>query len=191
MPHDRPSDDYRLAGAPHDPDLPRRIRRIADLGVGMRPDPTLDEFAAQLAHKASAPYAMVNFVGQTQYFAGLYAPSNARTGALEAALATSNAPTMDRTMTRDRGYCPHVVADQKAHVLKDVCAYPRFAPNPVVNEFNIRAYMGAPVYDEDGELILGTVCVVSNGPTTWGRPELDLIKSAAAHASELIQRRIR
>lgn len=191
MPHDdSTSVAYRLPGAPHDPELARRVRRIAELGFGMQPDPEFDEFAAQLARAADAPYAMVNFVGIIQNFVGLYTPSSARTDALEAALASPN-ESMSRTMTRDMGYCPHVVVDRKAHVLDDVCEFPRFATNPVVTELNIRAYMGAPVYDSDGDLILATVCVVSNEPAGWGRPGLKLIKEAAEHGAELVRRRIR
>jgi hypothetical protein len=44
-------------------------------------------------------------------------------------------------------------------ILGDVCAYPRFAGSPVVDQLGIRAYMRAPLIDVTGT-VLGTVCVV-------------------------------
>lgn len=177
--------DPRLLTAPHDPAIPQRLARLAQLGLGNRPDPEFDEFASRLATAANAPYAMVNFVGdEEQYFAGLYGPSSAKADALEAASSASRA-TPGRTMSREHGYCPHVVVRRKALVLDDVCAYPRFAVNPVVNSIGVRAYMGAPLIDRTGTT-LGTICVVNTEESNWGRPGLEMIKSMAAEVMNLI-----
>jgi GAF domain-containing protein len=180
--------DPRLLTAPHDPEIPQRMARLQALGLGGAPDPEFDTFAARLANAAGAPYAMVNFVGeQEQYFAGLYGPTSVKADALEAASSSSRA-TPGRTMSRDHGYCPHVVVRRKALVLDDVCAYPRFAVNPVVNSIGVRAYMGAPLIDRTGTA-LGTICVVNTEESSWGRPGLELIKSMAAEVMALIHRR--
>jgi GAF domain-containing protein len=183
--------DQRLLTAPHDPEIPQRLARLAQLaqlGLGDRPDAEFDAFAARLAGAANAPYAMVNFVGdEEQYFAGLYGPTSAKADALEAASSASRA-TPGRTMSREHGYCPHVVVRRKALVLDDVCAYPRFAVNPVVNSIGVRAYMGAPLIDRTGTA-LGTICVVNTEESTWGRPGLEMIKSMAAEVMDLIHRR--
>jgi len=183
--------DQRLMRAPHDPGIPQRLARLAQLaqsGVGDRPDPEFDEFAARLATAAGAPYAMVNFVGEEeQYFAGLYGPSSTKADAIEAASSASRA-TPGRTMSREHGYCPHVVVRRKALVLDDVCAYPRFAVNPVVNSIGVRAYMGAPLIDRTGTAI-GTICVVNTEESNWGRGGLEMIKSMAAEVMDLIHRK--
>ncbi|MGB3444068.1 MAG: GAF domain-containing protein [Actinophytocola sp.] len=180
--------DPRLLTAPHDPDIPQRLARLAQLGLGERPDSEFDRFAARLATSANAPYAMVNFVGdEEQYFAGLYGPDSAKADALDAASSASRA-TPGRTMSREHGYCPHVVVRRKALVLDDVCAYPRFAVNPVVNSIGVRAYMGAPLIDRTGTA-LGTICVVNTEESNWGRPGLEMIKSMAAEVMDLIHRR--
>lgn len=180
--------DPRLLTAPHDPDIPQRVARLQALGLADRPDPEFDEFAARLATAANAPYAMVNFVGdKEQYFAGLYGPTSTKADALEAAQSSSHA-TPGRTMSREHGYCPHVVVRRKALVLDDVCAYPRFAVNPVVNSIGVRAYMGAPLIDRTGTA-LGTICVVATEESHWGRPGLEMIKSMAAEVVDLIHRR--
>jgi GAF domain-containing protein len=183
--------DPRLLKAPYDPDIPQRLarlERLAQLGLGDRPDAEFDRFAARLAEAANAPYAMVNFVGdEEQYFAGLYGPDSAKADALEAASSASHAAP-GRTMSREHGYCPHVVVRRKALVLDDVCAYPRFAVNPVVNSIGVRAYMGAPLIDRTGTA-LGTICVVNTEESSWGRPGLEMIKSMAAEVMDLIHRR--
>lgn len=180
--------DPRLLKAPHDPDIPQRLARLAQLGLGTRPDSEFDKFAARLAEAANAPYAMVNFVGdEEQYFAGLYGPDSAKADALEAASSASHAAP-GRIMSREHGYCPHVVVRRKALVLDDVCAYPRFAVNPVVNSIGVRAYMGAPLIDRTGTA-LGTICVVNTEESTWGRPGLEMIKSMAAEVMDMIHRR--
>ena len=175
----------RLLLKPLDPEVQQRIARLRTLGIGGRPDQEFDEFAAKLAHITGAPYAMVNFIDdREQYFAGLYTPSSQKTGAtLEAAYES-----LGREMALDDGFCPHVVSRRKALVLDDVCDYPRFAGNPVVDRLGIRSYLGAPLIDRTGTA-LGTVCVVATEPRPWGRPGLDTIKTLAAELTERIHQR--
>lgn len=170
---------------PADEEAPRRVARLRELGLGERPEPEFDDFARMLANSTKAPLAMVNFVGEDkQYFAGLHAPGLIAGG--PGAVAAANDPA--RFMTKDQGWCPHVVARRLPLVLDDVCDYPRFAGNPVVDEFGIRSYIGAPLIDRTGTT-LGTICVVDLEPRPWGRPGLDFIKAKAAEIVELIHER--
>ncbi|MER7048628.1 MULTISPECIES: GAF domain-containing protein [Streptomyces] len=173
---------------PIDPEAPARVRRLSELGFGDRPDPDFDRFADHLAAVTGAPYSMVNFIDENrQYFAGLHTPSGAHKGCdLTAAAASSGA--VSRFMARDHGYCPHVVVRRKALVLEDVCDYPRFAGNPVVDEIGIRSYLGAPLIDRTG-IALGTICVVDTEPRPWGRAGLETIKTLAAELVGQIHRR--
>jgi GAF domain-containing protein len=124
---------------------------------------------------------MVNFITEDrQYFAGLHTAP--------AAPGDVNAAQPGRVMDRDHGYCPHVVVRRKALVLDDVCDYPRFAGNPVVDEIGIRSYLGAPLIDRTGTA-LGTICVVDIEPRPWGRPGLETIKSMAAELMTQIHAR--
>lgn len=181
--------DRNLLTAPLDPEVERRTERLRALGLGTRPDPEFDAAAAKIAEMAGAPYAMVNFIREDeQYFAGLYAPSTGSSGALAAAQTAAHA-SPGRVMARDHGYCPHVVVRRKALILGDVCDYPRFAGNPVVDEIGIRAYMGVPLIDEESDTALGTICAVATEPRPWGRDELHALKSLAAEVMQLIQNR--
>jgi GAF domain-containing protein len=182
-----PENDFRLTITPDDPRAPERTKRLRDLGIGNMPDPEFDELAKELTELTGAPYAMVNFIDSDhQYFAGLAAP--APDPASQALASATDAPEVGREMDRDHGYCPHVVVRGKALVLGDVCDYPRFAGNPVVDKIGIRSYLGAPLIDDDGNT-LGTVCVVDTETHDWGRPGLEIIKGMAEKVMERIRER--
>lgn len=175
---------------PVDAEAPRRVTRLHELGLGDRPDPEFDEFARALAGATKAPLAMVNFIDEhRQYFAGLYAPS-----LVQAAPDVTGAPVPAddpaRVMERDHGWCPHVVVRRKALVLDDVCDYPRFAGNPVVDKIGIRSYLGAPLIDRTGTA-LGTICIVDREPRPWGHYGLNFIKNRAAELIRVIHERER
>ncbi|OKJ94654.1 histidine kinase [Streptomyces sp. CB03234] len=174
---------------PVDREAPLRVRRLRQLGIGDRPDPDFDAFAERLAKVTGAPYSMVNFIDENQqFFAGLHTPNGTHTTEQLSATAAAGGGGVSRYMARDHGYCPHVVVRRKALVLEDVCDYPRFAGNPVVDEIGIRSYLGAPLIDRTGTA-LGTICVVDTEPRPWGRPGLETIKSLAAELVEQIHRR--
>lgn len=173
---------------PMDPEAPKRMARLRELGLGDRPDPEFDAFARDLAEATRAPFAMVNFIDEErQYFAGLYVAGAGQAGSAASADAAAIAEP-GREMARDHGYCPHVVVRRLSLVLDDVCDYPRFAGNPVVDKIGIRSYLGAPLIDNTGAT-LGTICVVDREPRSWGRPGLELIKSRAAALIERIHQR--
>jgi len=183
MSYDPPRPAGRLLLTPEDKEAPERARRLRLLGLGERPEPVLDAFAGRLAERTRAPYGMVNFLGENrQFFAGLRVPA-----ARPAAETEKGKPEVGRYMERDYGFCPHVVARRKALVLEDVRDYPRFAGNPVVDEFGIRSYLGAPLIDSTG-MVLGTVCVEDVEPRSWGKSGLETIKSSAAELVARLER---
>jgi GAF domain-containing protein len=184
MSYDLPRPAGRLLLTPEDKEAPARVRRLALLGLGEHPEPALDAFAHRLAECVGTPYAMVNFVGEhRQLFAGLHLPHI--TPWVD---ADGRAPVWGRHMGRDHGFCPHVVVRRKALVLEDVRDYPRFAGNPIVDEFGIRSYLGAPLLDSAG-MVLGTACVADVQPRPWGRAGLETIKAAAAQLAVRLEHR--
>ncbi|KUL44052.1 GAF domain-containing protein [Streptomyces regalis] len=174
----------RLLLTPEDKEAPARAQRLLILGLGEHADPALDVFADHLAALTGAPYAMVNFIGEdVQFFAGLHVRH-----AVSLARADDTKPQLGRHMERDHGFCPHVVVRHKALVLEDVRDYPRFAGNPIVDEFGIRSYLGAPLIDSTG-MALGTVCVADVEPRPWGKAGLETIKASAAELVVRLERR--
>ncbi|MEU0633754.1 GAF domain-containing protein [Streptomyces sp. NPDC005989] len=166
---------------PVDGDALVRTQRLRTLGLGERPDASFDNFDAfadRVAEVTEVPFSMVSFIdGNRQFFAGLHTPDGAHKGS-DLGAAAAGSSRSGRYVALDRGYCPHVVVRRKALVLEDVCDYPRFAGNPVVDEIGIRSYLGAPLIDRTG-VALGAVCAVDTVPRPWGRAGLDTIKSLA------------
>jgi GAF domain-containing protein len=184
MRYDPPGPAGRLLVTPEDKEAPARAVRLRRLGLGEHPEPALDAFADCLAEATRAPYAMVNFIDENgQFFAGLHTPA---VGPVVKSDGTR--PEVGRSLPRDHGFCPHVVVRRKALVLEDVRDYPRFAGNPVVDEFGIRSYLGAPLIDTTG-MVLGTVSVADIEPRRWGRAGLEAIKSTAADLVARLERR--
>ncbi|MEG3630212.1 GAF domain-containing protein [Streptomyces poriticola] len=183
MSYDPPRPAGRLLLTPEDREASARVRRLRRLGLGERPEPALDAFADRLAEHADAPYAMVNFLIEgAQFFAGLRVPE-----VPPVVRGDGTAPEFGRIQARDHGFCPHVAARGRALVLEDVRDYPRFAGNPVVDEFGIRSYLGAPLIDSTGT-VLGTVGAADVRPRPWGRAGLETIKSTAEQLVRRLER---
>ncbi|MGW2087215.1 GAF domain-containing protein [Streptomyces sp. NPDC001880] len=171
----------RMLLTPVDSDAVVRTQRLRTLGLGERADASFDNFDAfadRVAEVTEVPFSMVNFIdGNRQFFAGLHTPAGTHKGS-DLGAAAAGSSRSGRYVALDRGYCPHVVVRRKALVLEDVCDYPRFAGNPVVDDIGIRSYLGAPLIDRTG-IALGAVCAVDTVPRPWGRAGLDTIKSLA------------
>ncbi|GAB1338934.1 GAF domain-containing protein [Streptomyces sp. E-15] len=175
MSYEPPRPVRGLLLTPEDKEAPARVQRLRRLGLADRADPALDAFAGHLAQLTGASYAMVNFIGEEhQFFAGLSVTASAPIVREDGSRAE-----IGRVLPRDHGFCPHVVVRHKALVLEDVRDYPRFAGNPVVDEFGIRSYLGAPLLDSSGRA-LGTLCAADTAPRTWGRAGLETVKALAA-----------
>ncbi|MGW4048590.1 GAF domain-containing protein [Streptomyces sp. NPDC004721] len=189
MSYDPPRPAGRLLLTPEDKEAPARTERLRRLGLGERPEPALDAYADRLAAFTRAPYAMVNFLGvEGHFFAGLHRPERDVLTVDTGADGDGSRRELGRRLARDHGFCPHVVVRRKALVLEDVSDYPRFAGNPIVDEFGIRSYLGAPLIDST-QMVLGTVCVVDVEPRPWGREGLRTIKAAAAELAPRLERR--
>ncbi|MFJ6462934.1 GAF domain-containing protein [Streptomyces sp. NPDC091387] len=181
----------RMLLTPVDSDAPVRTQRLRSLGLGERSDASFDNFDAfadRVAEVTDVPFSMVNFIdGNRQFYAGLHTPAGTRKGADLGATAAGSGRS-GRYVALDHGYCPHVVVRRRALVLEDVCDYPRFAGNPVVDDIGIRSYLGAPLIDRTG-IAVGAVCAVDTVPRPWGRAGLDTIKSLAQELIVHINRR--
>jgi GAF domain-containing protein len=190
--HDPVNDSVRTVGPKFDKEEARlRAARISALGLELGPDEFLDGFARELAGGARdflldvigedrttvAPVAFVNLITVSQFASGLSLEGEA-----------ANSPDL-RFAPFDTGYCPHVITRKLAMILDDVCDYPRFASNPIIDALGVRTYVGAPLIDDETGTPLGTVCVVDREAHPWGRDGLEFIKGEANELMRRIYRR--
>ncbi|MFJ8158401.1 GAF domain-containing protein [Streptomyces sp. NPDC094468] len=159
-------------------ELTQRYELLARLGVPTTASEDFDELARDMAEKAGFLYGFVNLFLTQQTFVGLHQPP-----------VNSGFVIVGRTMGRDHGWCPEVMARKKALPLHDVHASPRFSSNEVVDAVGIRSYFGAPLIHGSGT-VLGTVCVIDpeTRPLSEARRLRDIVITAGAQVMDHIVR---
>ncbi|MFE0206600.1 GAF domain-containing protein [Streptomyces sp. NPDC058985] len=159
-------------------ELAQRYQLLNRLGVPPVANEDFDELARDMATQAGFLYGFVNLFLEEQTFVGLHQPP-----------ADSGFVIVGRTMSRDHGWCPEVMARRKALPLHDVHASPRFSGNAVVDAVGIRSYFGAPLIHDSGT-VLGTVCVIDpeKRPLAEARRLRDIVINAGAQVTDHIAR---
>ncbi|MFJ4487982.1 GAF domain-containing protein [Streptomyces diastaticus] len=159
-------------------ELAQRYELLNRLGVPPVANEDFDELARDMAEQAGFLYGFVNLFLEEQTFVGLHQPP-----------ADSGFVIVGRTMSRDHGWCPEVMARRKALPLHDVHASPRFSGNAVVDAVGIRSYFGAPLIHDSGT-VLGTVCVIDpeKRPLAEARRQRDIVINASAQVMDHIAR---
>lgn len=84
----------------------------------------------------------------------------------------------ERSVPRAESVCAHVVASGETLVVPDVQRDPRFAANPALSELGIRFYAGAPLRDDDGQ-VLGALCLKDTEPRTLSPRDVMLLERMA------------
>lgn len=160
------------------PELAQRYELLHRLGVPTVANEDFDDLARDMATQAGFLYGFVNLFLEEQTFVGLHQPP-----------ADSGYVIVGRTMSRDHGWCPEVMARKKALPLHDVHASPRFSGNAVVDAVGIRSYFGAPLIHDSGT-VLGTVCVIDpeKRPLVEARRLRDIVINAGAQVMDHIAR---
>jgi GAF domain-containing protein len=159
-------------------ELAQRYELLNRLGVAPVASEDFDELARDMATQAGFWYGFVNLFLEEQTFVGLHQPP-----------ADSGYVIVGRTMSRDHGWCPEVMARRKALPLHTVYASPRFSGNAVVDALGIRSYFGAPLIHDSGT-VLGTVCVIDpeKRPLAEARRLRDIVINASAQVMNHIAR---
>ncbi|MGW0221813.1 GAF domain-containing protein [Streptomyces tendae] len=159
-------------------ELAQRYELLNRLGVPPVANEDFDDLARNMAEQAGFLYGFVNLFLEKQTFVGLHQPP-----------ADSGFVIVGRTMSRDHGWCPEVMARRKALPLHDVHASPRFSGNAVVDAVGIRSYFGAPLIHDSGT-VLGTVCVIDpeKRPLAEARRLRDIVINASAQVMDHIAR---
>ncbi|GAA1089224.1 GAF domain-containing SpoIIE family protein phosphatase [Pseudonocardia alni] len=166
---DLDGDDADLCSALCDPE---RLRTLERSGLGARPDPEMDFYAAWVCRALSVPGAAVSLVRDDAQVmpgaAGLGAPLDT-----------------DRSVPLSHSLCQWVIAAARPLVIPDTLADPQMRENLAVSVLGMRAYAGIPLFDRAGR-VLGSLCAVDHTPRTWSPDELETLTDIArACATEL------
>ncbi|TDO38478.1 GAF domain-containing protein [Paractinoplanes brasiliensis] len=140
---------------------PARLRSVARLKVGSRPDPAFDRIAVIVERLVEVRAALVTVVGEDrQHLPGQVG--------LPEPLASQREMPLTHSLSR------HVVESGSMIVVPDVREDPRMRDNPAVAELGAVAFAGVPLADSDGH-VLGTLAVMDSEPRVWTRSEIELL----------------
>jgi diguanylate cyclase (GGDEF)-like protein len=88
---------------------------------------------------------------------------------------------------RDISFCAHAILEEKALIVEDTLADPRFADNPLVTgEPHIRFYAGHVLKTPDGSPV-GTLCLIDRKARVFPEHEQALLKELAGFAERELQ----
>ena len=133
------------------------------------PDPLFDELCQLAAETFGTPIALVTVLDdQRQFF-------KARTG-----LDTLETPI-------EWSFCQHTLqSPDRVMVVGDALNDERVKHSPLVTgEPHVRAYMGAPVVDQQGQ-VFGTLCVMDRQPRAFTQEQEQRLARLAKYVSSLI-----
>lgn len=152
-------------------DEPDRLAALWRSGLlDMPPAEALDRITRSVAELLGVPIALISLVdANRQWFLSRFG------------LAVSETP-------RDVSFCGHAVAARETLRVDDAWQDPRFAGNPLVTgEPHIRAYLGVPLFDDDGHA-LGTLCVLDRRVRAFTPEEQQIVQRYAKAVQHLIRR---
>jgi PAS domain S-box-containing protein len=153
-------------------DDPMRLRALRTLGLLDAPiEPGFDRLATLAARLLGAPIALISFIEPDRQFVlgehGLAEPF-----------------ASEREILLSHSICQYVVTTNAPLIVSDARDYSLLARNGAVTEYNVIAYAGFPLYNNDGH-ILGALCVIDTTPRGWNTAELEtlraLTETVAAH----------
>ncbi len=148
---------------------PARLAALRGLGLLDSPrSASFDRVTRQAARALDMPIVLVSLVDEDrQWFMS-------RVG-------------LDATETpRDVSFCAHAVYECRPLVICDAALDPRFAANPLVTGApHIRAYIGIPLYTQDG-FAIGTLCAIDRMARDFSEDDVNALRDFAYMIEDLV-----
>lgn len=92
---------------------------------------------------------------------------------------------------RDYAFCAHAILKSTPLIVEDARTDERFKDNPLVTgEPHVRSYVGIPI-SLDGELRLGTLCLIDHKTRTVSSDQVELLTSFANQIEMLLKLRLK
>lgn len=81
-----------------------------------------------------------------------------------------------RSTERKLSFCQYVIATKNIVVVNDARIHPWFSANPLVKEYTLLFYAGAPIVTRQGN-ILGSLCIIDNKPREFNFDQQVLLQN--------------
>ncbi|MBD2778535.1 GAF domain-containing sensor histidine kinase [Iningainema tapete] len=152
----------------------RRLRALADLGL-RQPEtiPVFEEATQTAAHFLEAPISILGFVDhERHWFKSAVGLSR---------LGLMNHLAQSRQLLRQESFCTQVVENTQTLVINDtsqLSGLEGFTTSRLVQDYGIRAYLGAPLIDASGNC-LGALAVMDLMPRNFTNRDIDFLQIIA------------
>lgn len=149
----------------------QRLLTVADFGL-LEADsiPVFEEATQTAAQFLDAPVCWLSVLDRDNLWL------KAALGLSQLGLMNSLAKT--RRMARSESFDTHVVDSQQVLALSDAALHPAFAQSSLVQQFGIRAYLGAPLIVSGG-YCLGTLAILDREPREFSVKDVQSLELVA------------
>jgi hypothetical protein len=150
----------------------QRLFTVAELGL-LETDriPVFEEAAQTAAQFLDAPVCWMSVLDRDTLWL------KAAIG-LSTKLGLMNPLAKTRRMAREESFDTHVVDSQQVLALSDAALHPAFAQSALVQQFGIRAYLGAPLVTSSGQC-LGTLAILHCEPREFNERDIQSLELVA------------
>ncbi|BAZ16258.1 GAF sensor signal transduction histidine kinase [Calothrix sp. NIES-4071] len=151
----------------------KRLKALSELGL-RQPEtiPVFEEATQTAAHFLEAPISLLGFIDhERHWFKSAVGLSR---------LGLMNQLAQARALPRKESFCTSVVDSTQVVVINDTHKYSslELVTTKLVKEYGIRAYLGAPLFDANGNC-LGTLAVMDLVPRSFTTRDIEFLQIIA------------
>lgn len=151
----------------------KRLKALLDLGL-RQPEtiPVFEEATQTAAHFLEAPISLLGFIDQERHWF--------KSAVGLSRLGLMNQLAQARALPRKESFCTSVVDSAQIIVINDTHKYssPELVTTKLVKEYGVRAYLGAPLIDANGNC-LGSLAVFDLVPRTFTSRDIEFLQIIA------------
>jgi signal transduction histidine kinase len=164
---------FKEGWSPQDNREQHRLKALTELGLRQAETiPVFEEATQTAAHFLEAPISILGFIDRERHwFKSAIGLSR---------LGLMNQLAQNRQLSRQESFCSLVVESLQIVVINDTHKYANseFATNKLVQEYGIRAYLGAPLIDAAGNC-LGALAVLDLVPRNFTNRDIEFLQIIA------------
>ncbi|MBA2748833.1 MAG: GAF domain-containing protein [Tatlockia sp.] len=149
----------------------QRLKALSELGLlEAQTIPVFEEATQTAAELLDAPICILGFVDRRRHlFKSAVGLSR---------LGLMNKIAQERQLPRTESFCNIVVENHQALAINDTLLSPDYASKMLVQQYGIRAYLGVPLIDAQGNC-LGAISIMEQSPRTFTSKDIQSLEIIA------------
>ncbi len=149
----------------------QRLKALSEFGLlQTQTIPVFEEATQTAAELLEAPICILGFVDR-RYHIFKSAVGLSRLGLM-------NKIAQERQVPRAESFCNYIVESHQVLVINDTLLSPDFAQKILVQQYGIRAYLGVPLIDTQGNC-LGAIAIMEQLPRTFSHKDIQSLEIIA------------